>query len=625
MSWTNELLAVYNQALSITPKPGMVFMLPISHIKTKANIEITITQDGELVDSGISAVVGDAETIVPDTGKAKTGKYPPPYPLNESIRYIAGDFNEYISDNIKGNERNHNDYLVQLADWKDSEYSHDALKAIYSYVIKNTLVYDCIQSNVLELDEDTGKLKDKQFGISVDKCFIRFKIQYSDMTREMRTWKDVSLYNCFSDYLNSKETEKMLCYATGKESSITYTHPYGIVKNNARAKLISSNDDKNYTYRGRFATKEEAVCVSYDYSQKMHNALKWLIENEYVTETNDKGKTVTYNPMQFDSLTLVVWNSALDFVPSITESAFSLFDGEQNEYSSMPEFSELLHKKLMGGKPNPETDGKVMIMGLDAATTGRLSISLYAELLQSQFAANMEKWHRDTAWRRFKNKIKKTLPDSCSLPEIARCLYGTEQGGRLECDKKLMGEVILRLLPCVSEGRKLPRDIVRTLVNKASKPLSYDNKYNHTMVVENACALIRKEYKDYCKGEITMSYDPNNKDRSYLFGCLLAIADKAERDALNGENRVTNARRLWSAFSARPYQTWKIIEERLEPYLEKEPWIMTRYTKHINEIMAKMSADDYSDNSKLSPMYLIGYHHYNALLWNAKEENNEEE
>ena len=112
MSWTNELLAVYNQALSITPKPGMVFMLPISHIKTKANIEITITQDGELVDSGISAVVGDAETIVPDTGKAKTGKYPPPYPLNESIRYIAGDFNEYISDNIKGNERNHNDYLV---------------------------------------------------------------------------------------------------------------------------------------------------------------------------------------------------------------------------------------------------------------------------------------------------------------------------------------------------------------------------------------------------------------------------------------------------------------------------------------------------------------------------------
>ena len=52
---------------------------------------------------------------------------------------------------------------------------------------------------------------------------------------------------------------------------------------------------------------------------------------------------------------------------------------------------------------------------------------------------------------------------------------------------------------------------------------------------------------------------------------------------------------------------------------------MTKYTKHLNEIMAKMPPEDFADNSKLSPMYLIGYHHYNALLWNKKEETNEEE
>lgn len=123
-----------------------------------------------------------------------------------------------------------------------------------------------------------------------------------------------------------------------------------------------------------------------------------------------------------------------------------------------------------------------------------------------------------------------------------------------------------------------------------------------------------------------MAYDPTCTDRSYLFGCLLAIADKAERDTYDkNEKRVTNARRLWNAFSSRPYQTWQIIEERLEPYLEKDPWIMTKYTKHINEIMDKMSPEDFADNSKLSPLYLIGYHHYNALLWNGKEDNNEEE
>ena len=34
---------------------------------------------------------------------------------------------------------------------------------------------------------------------------------------------------------------------------------------------------------------------------------------------------------------------------------------------------------------------------------------------------------------------------------------------------------------------------------------------------------------------------------------------------------------------------------------------------------------EFEDNSKLSPMYLIGYHHYNALLWKKNNDNNEEE
>jgi CRISPR-associated protein Csd1 len=41
--------------------------------------------------------------------------------------------------------------------------------------------------------------------------------------------------------------------------------------------------------------------------------------------------------------------------------------------------------------------------------------------------------------------------------------------------------------------------------------------------------------------------------------------------------------------------------------------------------MEKFSPADFADNSRLSPMYLIGFHHYNALLWNKNDENTEEE
>ena len=122
-----------------------------------------------------------------------------------------------------------------------------------------------------------------------------------------------------------------------------------------------------------------------------------------------------------------------------------------------------------------------------------------------------------------------------------------------------------------------------------------------------------------------MAYDPEIKDRSYLFGCLLAIADKAESVTYEkGEYRVTNARRYWNAFSQRPCQIWGIIEGRLEPYLEKKEWVMKKYTRHFDFIMSKISTNDFSDNSKLTSLYLLGYHHYHSLLEDEFKHNEEE-
>jgi CRISPR-associated protein Csd1 len=43
---------------------------------------------------------------------------------------------------------------------------------------------------------------------------------------------------------------------------------------------------KNFTYRGRFKTKDkdsgynEAMSIGYETSQKIHNALKWIIRRQ---------------------------------------------------------------------------------------------------------------------------------------------------------------------------------------------------------------------------------------------------------------------------------------------------------------------------------------------------------
>ncbi|SDB08241.1 CRISPR-associated protein Csd1 [Ruminococcaceae bacterium FB2012] len=622
MGWTNELYKVYERAVGTEKGKSL---LPISHSTAQAQIEVTVDEDGEFISASVISKE-NATTIIPVTeDSAARSSGITPMPLADKLVYIAGDYGNYVEGKRADNTEYFGAYIKQLSEWCESEYSSAAIKAIYTYLSKKELMKDLINSNVLELDENSRKLTKKKMGtVSQEEYFVRFIVNGKEGV--CCTWNDENIHRSFISYYNEKLECSGLCYADGSTGSITSKHPAKIRNSGDKSKLISANDTSNFTYRGRFTNANEAVSVSYEFSQKMHNALKWLIERERKTKTDKNGKEIAYNPMVFDSLTLVVWNSALDFVPDITESL--LGDIEEEEYSSKPVFAEMLHKKLMGGKSEFDPDSKVMVMGLDSATTGRLSISMYTELAESRFVENLEFWHSSTAWARkryIKNKYE-SITDSCSLPQITNCLYGTEQGAFLECDKKVLRDTILRLLPCVTERRKLPRDIVQTLYNRASNPLAFSNEHNHRMIVENTCALIRKEYSDYEKGEIKMAFDPNCTDRSYLFGCLLAIADKAERDTYEkDEKRITNARRFWNAFSSRPYQTWQIIEERLEPYLEKETWVMTKYTKHFNEIMSKMSPEDFADNSKLSPLYLIGFHHYNALLWNGSEDKNEEE
>lgn len=118
-----------------------------------------------------------------------------------------------------------------------------------------------------------------------------------------------------------------------------------------------------------------------------------------------------------------------------------------------------------------------------------------------------------------------------------------------------------------------------------------------------------------------MSLDRNCTDRSYLYGRLLAVADVAERSGSeSGNERQTNAKRYMSAFSARPFSTWKIIEERLQPYLEKlNPGLRTTYEKLINEIFDKFTLENYSIDQSLDGNYLLGYHTQSNAIYQKKE------
>ena len=76
-----------------------------------------------------------------------------------------------------------------------------------------------------------------------------------------------------------------------------------------------------------------------------------------------------------------------------------------------------------------------------------------------------------------------------------------------------------------------------------------------------------------------------------------------------------------STFSQRPYDTWKIIEENLQPYLNKLPAVERKYYENIlDSINSKFTVEDYCRNDKLDGLYLLGFHNQSYDLKQYKKQ-----
>ena len=123
-----------------------------------------------------------------------------------------------------------------------------------------------------------------------------------------------------------------------------------------------------------------------------------------------------------------------------------------------------------------------------------------------------------------------------------------------------------------------------------------------------------------------MALDRKCSNKDYLYGRLLAVADRIESGTFEKEkddSRVTNAKRYMSTFSQRPFDTWKLIEEILQPYLNKLSIAERRYYENLlDSIEVLFDVDEYRNNDKLDGLYLLGFHSQSYdLKYNKKKEN----
>ncbi|QIM63673.1 type I-C CRISPR-associated protein Cas8c/Csd1 [Pasteurellaceae bacterium Orientalotternb1] len=598
-----------------------------------------------------------------------------PHPFADKLQYVAKDYSDF------GGEKKayFESYLKQLQEWCDSPFSHPKVQAVLNYVRKGNVIADLVKEGIFptttegkvltkweektEAPEIFAVLPKTKGEIEFGSALICWSVEIAGDV-ESDTWKDESIQQSWIDYLSNNESQKGFCFVKGKESAIAKMHPAKLRHTGDKAKLISSNDNAGYTFRGKFENADEAAVVSAEVSAKSHGALRWLIGRQGIRN----GDQVT-----------VAWVMSGKVLPQPLEDNFSFLSEEADLELSVsketPEINQesettskwaanlgaqaatIIKKKLFGLKAELKDHEMISLLMLDSATQGRMALTYYQEFLPKDYFQHLDAWLDDFSWyQRYsledgssKKKAKRIewlyLPPSPFA--IAQTLL-TKQDLE-DKDKKALRQFCSRLLPVIVGGNKvpIPYDLVIQSFERACNPNSCEN-WEWQRNIGVACALYkgwRARHNDPSqRREFTMKLETENASRDYLFGRLLALAEDLEQMALRiaNETRATNAERYMQQFANRPFQTWKQLELNLKNYKDRlrkdypvkvsDKFTLTNPIAYLKrreiEITEILNALDKLRQQKcceldtpLNPEFLLGYHSQKmAFRYTAKDD-----
>ncbi len=622
MGWMSELYKTYENCSDQIAKPrpdGKPPLLPISHTLQRAHVEMELDTDANIINVRMLGIE-EADTILPCTeDSASRTSGPVSHMLYDNLLYIAGDGQEH---GLKNKERFEN-YLSQLSDWCASAYCTEDVRIIKQYLERGTLIGDLVAWNILFLN-DSGQLKNEWTGdkknkpLDASKTLVRFRVVHPGKP-PVKCNENTELFEAYQTYYLSKKEGKRICYVTGNEEIYTDKHLAHLRNGGDNAKLVSSNDSSDFTYRGRFKEALDAVTISYEVSQKAHHALRWLI-----------GTQGWKNGEQ----TILVWGTVGGKYPNIAGDSVDIFGNaiidEDKIYSTREEVARKVENLMKGyGRPAEVEGEDVVVMALEAATPGRLSIRYYNEMRDSDFIENLRHWYSTCIWDHDYKSVKDGQDESgkqkyrhirfTGTPAPEDIVFAAFGNLDTKSGEKIKRETIERLLPCISDKKSLPRDIVNCAVKRASHPVGMEH-WQWTKTLSIACALVKKYREEKYEGERwDMELNTKENDRSYLFGRLLACADNLERfaqwaadhDNSYGDWRVTNAIKFQEKFEIRPKTTFRWINRKLIPYKSRlhKKYIsaLRNLEKEIEDIMSMFQEGDFSD-APLDGQYLMGYY-----------------
>lgn len=632
MSLWSSLLQTYdavNSSAGITPLNEDVnkTLLPLYHTTLKTQLQVTLDENGYPT---IKRDNADIEIIAPCTEQSmgRSGKVLPPHPLFDQLQYIDTNY-----DLVK-----HESYLSQLASWKGDNAK---LNAIYQYLSQHSVIEEA-RAQGIGIDPK----KDSKIG-------VRFAVHVRHGDYEPNVWADHAIRDLW--IAHEEQVRHGASLGTDLFGETLYkpstNFPKKIVNVNGNAKLISANDNTNFTFRGRFANRDEALSIDTLTSQKIHTTLRWLAANNGTLTGSQDIVIWAIDGHPTDNVLDPTGNSrdVAEQVDDRTDSE-KLIDANVQTYANYAkQFGKLLrgygNEKVL--QQMQQHSRRIVVTIFDAATSGRLSVTFYRELSQNEYIESVLQWHEDAAWYLtcFDNKNSASTDDEAprgskkssdkpkpipyigapSFADVINCVYSTDDHSS-DSYRRFAKYVKKQLVECMFSNAGLPASLLQPAFHKVIRPLSYDSLSVWQHDFEVACSMWKKYYIDQDKklplnerNNITMDLDEKRTDRDYLFGQLLALADNYEYRVLLRQSggrtpdRTTNAVKLMNNFVAKPSTTWLTLRQQLNPYIISSTNGMF-FQNEVDEVMSKFKEGDFESNKPLSSLFLLGYSHKRKQL-----------
>lgn len=607
MSWIQKLCDVYDNVIETTGAEGDGALLPVGFLLKPIKYNIILSPQGEFV---TAQVIPDEEQLCPipstPAAEGRTGENGTPFPLADQLKYLL------CEDGVE-NPRFEN-YLQQLANWCAEPDAPACLRVLHGYLAQRTLYADLFGVPGLKLKYHKDENAHDAKGADA-KAIACFSIQSA--SEENRLWMRADVRESWTRRLAASGGQRALCYATGTWLPVMQSHP----KLSGNAKLISAKDvGFPFQYRGRFTEERSAATVSVYASAKAHNALRWLLSHQGFSRYG---------------MSVVCWNTA---APVLDTNALFPDEADPDKGKPLPDTFEGYAKALRDAvlsnftrlhnyaDPNALTEEalqrmeQVVILGMEAATDGRMSIIYYQEVPGNVYQARMDAWDRACRWE-MPGTQREVRPPKWG--EICEAIMGHDavQTARkdFKCDKavtKLMRENQLLLIGCTTGGRALPRSFPEQAFRRAVQPLRFTdssgrwNPFAWMQCVATACALVRKHRIDRALPETSHVLDPACCARDYLYGRLFAVAHALECAARDDRNAQTCAVRCMARFVQRPGETWQQLHLQLLPYLKhlgKSGHIARDYQRLLGQIEQQFREDDRLSARPLSALFLAGF------------------